>query len=67
MDSACTGWDEKQRIGYFMERKPQMISEDLVAYMADGGFFSCPASSGNHGAFAGGGFLAFQDCGGAAP
>lgn len=33
-----------------------MISEDLVDYMADGGFFSCPASSRHHGSFAGGNF-----------
>ncbi len=49
-------WKVKERIRDFEERIPPVFSEDLKEYMVEGGFFTCPASAGHHGAFEGGNF-----------
>ncbi len=49
-------WQVKERIRDFEERIPAIFSEDLKEYMVEGGFFTCPASAGHHGAFEGGNF-----------
>lgn len=49
-------WNEEQRIKDFMDRMPPIISEDLVEYMINNGFFNAPASRNRHGAFEGGNF-----------
>ena len=51
-----TEWSEEQRIQDFIKRIPQIFSGDLTEYMIRGGFFTCPSSSGYHGAFEGGNF-----------
>lgn len=52
-------WDEKQRVKDFMGRVSPVFSEELVEYMKEKGFFTCPSSTGEHGrhgAFEGGNY-----------
>ncbi len=52
-------WDRKKRIEDFEARMPPVFSGELVEYMVQNGFFTCPSSTGEdgrHGAFEGGNY-----------
>ena len=53
-------WDKKQRIEDFEARVPPVFSGELVEYMVQNGFFTCPSSTGEDG-IRRGQLLAFPD------
>ncbi len=49
-------WNEEKRIEDFKKRIPQVFSNELIGYMIERSFFTCPSSTKHHGAFEGGNF-----------